>query len=93
MRVKRAELLTIKGMVCYLLMDFDGPTIRQFRGVAGFESLAVGAKMVLECFGEAFDLKDQIEKELNHGSDSADKTHALAASQAYFTTELEQIYF
>jgi CHAT domain-containing protein len=91
--VKRAELLTVKGMVCYLLMEFVGPTIRQFRSVAGFESLTVGAKMVLECFGEAFNLKDQIEREANDGSDSADKTHALAASQAYFTTELEQLYF
>jgi CHAT domain-containing protein/tetratricopeptide (TPR) repeat protein len=91
--IKRAELLTVKAMVCYLLMEFVGPTIHQFRSVAGFESLTAGAEVVLELFGEAFDLKDQIESEANDGIDSADKMHALAASQAYFTSELEQLYF
>lgn len=91
--IRRAELLTVKGMVYYFLMEFDSPMINQFRSVAGFESLMVGAEMVLQCFSEAFDLKDKTEKEANDGSNSADKAHALAASQAYFTSELEQLYF
>jgi CHAT domain-containing protein len=91
--IRRAELLTVKGMIYYWLMEFDSPMTRQFRRVAGFESLMVGAEMVLECFWEAFDLKDKVEREANDISNSANRMRALAASQSYFTSELEQLLF
>ena len=80
-------------MVYYLLMEFDGPMIRQFRSVAGFQSLKAGAHMVLENLSESIRLKEKIEMEDGNDSHSANKLDRLIALQEYFTSDLEQLFF
>ena len=46
--IRCAALLIFRGMVYYWLMEFYSPMIRQFRSMAGFESLVRGAKMALK---------------------------------------------
>jgi CHAT domain-containing protein len=47
------------------------------------------AEMVVECFREAFDLKDKIEKQAIDRDNSDQPIKELVATQAYFTSALE----
>lgn len=90
---KQAEALGLKAMLCYLLMELDTPKIQQLWALAGFSSRIEGAELVLKSFEQAFDLKDQIEQEARDKSPDKSVVKAVAASEAYFTSDLEQLYF
>lgn len=91
--VRRAELLNFKGMVYYLLMEFESAAIRKFWEAAGFQSFVEGAKMVLKCFEEAFDLNVKMAQEVMDRNESVDTMTKLAAGQEYFTNASQLLIF
>lgn len=91
--LRRIKLLNFRGMVYYILMEFESATIRQFWEIAGFQSLVQGAKMVLKCFEEAFDLNIKMGREVMDRNDSVDAMTRLAAGQEYFTNASQLLIF
>jgi CHAT domain-containing protein/tetratricopeptide (TPR) repeat protein len=80
--LKLIELLNFKGMMYYLLMEFETTTIKQFWKVVGFDSLLEGAEMALCCFEEASKLNDKF---ITDQDDAIDRLGKLAAGQSYST--------
>ncbi|KAL5314476.1 hypothetical protein ACEPPN_017116 [Leptodophora sp. 'Broadleaf-Isolate-01'] len=91
--LRRAEFLNFKGMLYYLLMKYESPTIRQFWNIAGFNSFVKGSKMALECFEEAFNITDKVGKDITELNKSADTMTKLVSGQAYLTNAIELLIF
>lgn len=88
----QASALNLKAMIHFLLIAFDTPEIQRFWSMAGFSSMKQGAELALGCFEQAFNLQDQLEQEVKDINNADSRSEALAASQAYFTGALMQLF-
>ena len=90
----QAKLLTVEGMIYYLILEFDDVHVRELWKIAGIETFTQGARKVLDCFSKSIYLKEEMLRTENmENGRSSSRFDNLPSSQMRTTNDLDQLCF